>query len=164
MIPVYTRGIEDLTIARYIATREVQFAGFKVNRNNKTAIKEIIGWIEGPYIIIEVDESDFIDEVGMTMDAHYIHDIVNDDWIKGNLDCPIPSPSILQLDHQSELDSVQINTGDIYIDCKKYDLNLVDQLNSASCGLVIYAGTEESVGIKSFDELDDLFDRIENLD
>ncbi len=161
-LAVYASGIQDLTVARYIAARDVVFAGFSVNASNLKSIKEIIDWIEGPYIVLEIADPAILEEAAVSIKSHYVHDLSNDEWIEGNTPCEIAPPSILSINERSELFSMRIAGENLYVQGPSIDADFIDQLSAIACGLVVNCGTEEAVGIKSFDEMDEIFDALED--
>jgi hypothetical protein len=163
MIKVYARGIEDLTVARYMAAMNVDMVGFNVNKDNKAKVIEIMNWVEGPIVVAEIGDSDFIEEAVISMPCHYLYDITNDQFLIGNNEKGTATlPAIIELEQAEDLDRIRLNNeGDIYFYYNEINEALLEKVNGLNQGIVITTGKEDAVGIKSFDELDVILELVE---
>jgi hypothetical protein len=161
MIKVFATGINDLTVARYFAAMNVDLLGFNISKENKKEIKEIIDWVEGPKVVLEVEDADFLDEATIDVNAHFIYLVEEEEWHPGKLYNGEKYPSFMQIEDGSVLDRLRLsNETDNYFSVDVVDRNLLDKLKAIDCGLMLISGNEEIPGIKSFDEMDEIFDLI----
>lgn len=165
------QNITNLTDARYFAAWGVKYMSFNMKTDSPyfipiEKIQEIKDWVEGPGILIESDSIEFTD----VSDGHILDNIYSSLPMSKSTFYRIPMselkkglPSghyILQLKARdikefNTLDESVFSEIDLYIDIS--DLPLEDIDFPKDFGLVIQGGEEEKTGIKSFDELDDLY-------
>lgn len=183
-IPVKASCVTHLTDARYFAAFGVSFLGFEVesNRDNQISLDEFIeikNWVEGPKIIGEIsdpertDVSDLEDYMveGWHIGAYCSQDIqglsgtIIRDVLIDQIDVvkDLPAADIWIFKGQSPyseicrtLDQLGIEKNQGLIDTPNLE-GLEDQ---SSYGFVVRGSTEEKVGFKSYEDLEDLFDKI----
>jgi hypothetical protein len=165
MIKVYASGINDLTVARYVAAMNVDLVGFDTNVANKSSIIEMINWIEGPQIIVEVEDHDFIDEAVVSVPCHFVYDKVNEIFFHGSLvDDTSSLPVVIRLENAQQLDVLRLDMEEnIYFSLDKLTDDFLIKVDGLNSGIVLYTGSEESIGIKSFDDLEEIFEKIESF-
>lgn len=179
---VIAADITNLTDARYFAAWGVDYLAFTgdplaASYLSPAQIKEIIDWVEGPDAIISypglsVDETN-IEQVGLIG----IHQFIIGRYIDRS-ELPVSAkvwreitaedvheiaagPVILKSSSMEEildLDS-EITGHEVYIDAP-FNITEYDKLLSESTitGIILRGSEEEKVGLKSFDEVDDIMD------
>jgi len=177
MIPEHIRvkagAITHLTDARYFAAMGVYWLGIDIDSlaHPVQEYQEIKDWVEGPVILPEstqYSQSDWEEFLGF----------VPCELIQCSTSMAIPTPQIVTSSHPSEsrahtLVSVpDISTLDAWraspsashmiVDITALPLHLltVDQITGWA-GIQICGSDEEKLGYKSYDELDDFFERLE---
>lgn len=138
---------------------------------NWEKISEIIEWVEGPKSLVETNALEFLEGIdGHILSSMYSSLPLNKEAFfripfveltkglpAGNYIVKINTPNQL-----TELSSVTNHAEgcNIFLDISDYDLSDLDKLPNN--GLVIQGGEEEKVGVKSFDELDILYEWLNN--
>lgn len=179
MMKIYASGIKDLTVARYFAAMQVDLAGFEVNAENLPAIKAIKEWILGPLSVAEPSkEMDPMQAKKLFLESDM------DFWLQpysslsevekrqiytipfGQMPT-YPGTFVVQVNSIVNFDDfdpkVYVPTGNSFY---YFDLHSIsdDWLNALSghdhFGLLIRAGIEDRPGIKSFDTIDALFEKL----
>ena len=179
---IYASKINNLSDARYFAALYVDFLGFQLDGSlSMDQIKEMTDWIEGPQPILEIDGLDSTPSL-IDVIAHLnIPIVATSPYFKGYLPPQItkwPSFTLDQIDQAQDhatliveqrfdkLDETQMNR--IQRLCNSYDLwidipFLPQHLNRLldtfrPYGLRIEGGEEERPGIRSFEDLDEIFE------
>ncbi|MBT8234278.1 MAG: hypothetical protein HKO66_09370 [Saprospiraceae bacterium] len=170
---VIAQNITNLTDARYFAAWGVDYLGFNMMPDSEYTlpldkIKEIKEWVEGPKCLIETNALDF-NEVA---DGHILSNIyssiplskeafyrINLEEIKKGL----PSGKYIldlesenQLDVLAKIDSTLTQGIELYLNIADIPVSLFPKF--LDFNLVIQGGDEEKVGVKSYDELDELYE------
>ena len=167
------QNITNLTDARYFAAWGVDYISFNTQSGSEFEIslediKEIADWIEGPKVLIESNSLEF-DEIadGYILDNIYSSlPISKESFFRTSLEevqKSLPAGNyIIKLNSTEELETVRsLNEGvisniNLYLDIS--DIKLTEKASLGHHGLVIQGGEEEKAGVKSFDELDELYD------
>ncbi len=161
MIKVFASNIKDLTVARYFAAMNVDLMGFEISKDTKREIKEIIEWIEGPQIVLQIEDADFLDEATIDVPAHFIYLSEEEEWHPGKLYTNEKYPSFLSITDGEMLDGMRLSSDtQNYFEVDQIDEKLFTKLEAIDAGLMLTTGTEDVLGIKSFDEMDQIFDMI----
>ncbi len=159
---IFASGINDLTVARYFAAMNVDLLSFNISKENKVKIKEIIDWVAGPKIALEIEDADFLDEATMDVNAHFIYLSEEEEWLPGKLYNGEKYPSVLHIEDASMLDTLRLSSEhDNYFSVEKVDKLLLEKLAANNSGLMLMTGSEDIAGIKSFDEMDEIFEMLE---
>ncbi len=203
-------AVNNLTDARYFAAREVEWLGFRLSGDPKTAIslvgaKAIAEWVDGVKLVGEFDfataeEITGADEqlhfdavqVGMYTPAVTLEKLPNLTFIKevvvernsseAEIEAHLSAYTNCCTYFLLDFTKAGINWEELKTD-KPLSLNFLKHLFSKNKillaldfqaseaqlvietlqpeGLSLTGGTEEKVGFKSFDELDDIFDSLE---
>lgn len=147
---VIATHVTNLTDARYFAARGVDYLLFDMDTISVDSALEIKEWVAGPDILLLFSSSSLseLDEAVIKLSPLGISgktadDVASISHLSTHTDIfPYTENSIefndvtfVKLDHQTDLGSSE--------------------------ALIIRGGEEEAVGIKSFDELDDVFDALE---
>ena len=179
MMKIYASGIKDLTVARYFAAMQVDLAGFEVTFETLPAIKAIKEWIEGPSSVAEPLAD--LPEV----DAELLFQQSGMDFLLKPFE--VPSTGLTKTIHTNAYGQPVTEPGNYVIlvdstcspvnfDATLYSSNkqgqfyfdishLTDEWLSLlsgyeNFGILIRAGHEDRPGIKSFDTLDVLFEKL----
>lgn len=161
MIKIFASNIKDLTVARYFASMNVDLMGFDISQDNKNEIKEIIDWIEGPKIVLQIEDAEFLDEAAIDVPAHFIYLSEEEEWHPGKLYTAEKYPSFLSIPDGDMLDGLRLSTEtENYFEVDHVDAALIEKLQSIDAGLMLTTGSEDIPGIKSFDEMDAIFELI----
>ena len=170
---VLARNIMNLTDARYFAAWGVDFMSFNLNQDspyfiNMETLLEIKNWVEGPQCLIETNTIEF-DELadGYILDLMYQSLPMTKDAIfkidKNDLKSGLSTGKyIFKLSDYSDITLIDHFEKDnplsseILLDITDIHWNELEKLKSY--GIAIQGGQEEKVGLKSFDELDKLYD------
>lgn len=166
---IIAQNITNLTDARYFAAWGVNYISFNTIADsdyfiNDAAIKEIKDWVEGPECLLEANALEFEDIAdGFILSNIYsslpivketFFRISFEDIIKGLPDGKYISPITKeQIDQLANIDYQHLH---LYFDIA--ELEPVDVLRLQNFGLVVQGGEEEKVGLKSYDELDELYE------
>ena len=169
---VIVQNITNLTDARYFAAWGVDYLSYNLHAASPYAIPlekimEIKGWVEGPKTLVESGSIDFLEGI----DGHILEEAFSSlpinkeaffrttlhNFIEG-----LPGGNYIvkakadNLDILNKLTPDQLLGHNLYLDITELDFELLDKL--PDFGLIIQGGEEEKVGVKSFDELDKLYD------
>ncbi len=187
-ILVKVGNITNLSDARYCAGMGVEIVGFPVGKTNSSAlsstkIKEIAAWLSGIKVALEFDESSFDEKFVLEM----IQDI-NPDYIQLPIELkqefrkitPIPflllTSSLKKLGNEEDIllysGNIIHNEKELIELCAKNKVILSSaELDTGSIknilakfspfGIELKGGTEISPGLKSFDDLSEIFDILE---
>lgn len=187
-ILVKVGNVTNLSDARYCAGMGVEIVGFPVGKTNSSAlsstkIKEIAAWLSGIKVAIEFDESSFDEKFVLEM----IQDL-NPDYIQLPIELKqefreitsIPFLLLTSSIEESEnKDDILLYSGNIIQNeielielCAKNKVILSStQLDKVSIksilakispfGIELKGGAEISPGLKSFDDLSEIFDILE---
>jgi len=170
---IIAQNITNLTDARYFAAWGVSYVSFNVMQASPfkvddAVISEISDWLEGPEVLLETDELEFED----LADGYIMSNIYSSmplskpcffriDW--SEIEKGLPSGKyILKPRDKSQL--VQLHdlpTGywqgiELFIDIT--DIPIASKADLGDFGIVVQGGDEEKPGVKSFDDLDELYD------
>lgn len=163
------QNITNLTDARYFAAWGVNYISFNIIQNsdfyiNEADIKEIKEWVEGPQILLETNALEF-DELadGFILDNIYSSlPIVKESFFRTSLSeiqKGLPAGKYIIDVQPDEIDILNdLETGhlDLYINIQNLTIDQIADLSEY--GLVVQGGEEEKVGVKSFDELDEVYE------
>ena len=182
---IYASAVSNLSDARYFAAMGVDLIGFELSEQTDVQkIAEIISWVEGPAIAVEITEDSWTPKVLEGIDIlkpaylvlpiywndipyfgekevlikKYMDEVAEEDAaIIRICDVSLSSLSVAQL---GELKSQQ----NVYLEAA-WTADDVDfaVTHFPKLGMVIRGGEEEAPSIKSFDELDEFFERVESF-
>lgn len=187
---IIANSIVNLTDARYFAGWMVDAFVFSINPNSENYLSpQEIGtfqsWVEGPKFYLEYSEEMNEDIVKHLVDLNcqgiYIPYASRE--LVGGIDAPI----IFSLEeneledflehnsgetavlHTSKLlsdydqESIQKNSNEVYYNIVNQDLKSGEIENSAFDGYMVHGSPEEKVGFKSYDELDEIFEELQDF-
>lgn len=170
---VIAQNITNLSDARYFAAWGVDYLSFNTIPESEyhldiAKIKEIKDWVEGPACLIETNALEF-EEVA---DGHILSNIYSslplnkESFFRitlSEIEKGLPSGKyILNVASESDLEALlkvqpsKTQGIEIFLDITKLDLKHFGKLGHY--GIVVQGGAEEKVGLKSFDELDELYE------
>lgn len=185
---IIAADITNLTDARYFAAWGVDYITFVGDPNSNrfiapNQVKEIKDWLEGPtyaisYPGVDIDEtvfeqlsvlemdtyvlSRFINPSESINDALIIREIIEEDIKEQDeeiliLKCEENTITTLK-EHENFL-----SKNEVYLDGNFSKDEIVDLLEKYRiAGFVLRGGEEEKVGLKSFDELDEIMEALED--
>jgi len=169
---VIAQNISNLTDARYFAAWGVDYISF----NTSTAspyyldtdkILEIKEWVEGPKILLETNALE-IEEIadGFILSNIYsslpivkesFFRITFEDIQKGLPNGKYISPlEAGQIDLLNQISSEGLLGLDLFFDIANLTIDQISKIENH--GLVIQGGEEEKVGVKSYDDLDEIYE------
>lgn len=146
-------GVNSLTVARYAAGVSLDFIGFSLRSNDQQSLKpkqilEILTWVVGPKIILEIDDNHLHDlDEFQNMFQPYAFELISSQnhpkfWTKNEKYIASPSDGIFyELSNPGEISSL-----------KKGE------------GIHLYAPQESETGILNFDSFDRLIAEIRIAD
>lgn len=161
--------ITNLTDARYFAALEVEWMSFALDPKDESHIsledlKAIWGWLDGPqllgdfgtvndlewmeFMVKELSLDGFISELDVKLSVPHFH-------IDGN-------EGVYRISTGKE--SLALSTKANLLSTVGFGNDLSDELLKEADGLMVEGSFEEQVGLKSFDALDALFERLEHLE
>ncbi len=173
--------ISNLTDARYFAAWYVDYLSFNCNEGeatfvNKSEVREMVEWIEGPKLLAEFSGLDSIDIIEKQVDALGLDGVVLGPFAKESVIKNIDTEVLMK----QYVDSMSFDDEGLqgriikttksewtkfkeipyaFLDIENLDMETVQKVvEQSTCGLVVYGGKEEKVGYKSFDFLDELFE------
>ncbi len=168
---IIAQNITNLSDARYFAAWGVDYLSFNIIPDSEYSIeidelKEIKEWVEGPKTLIESTGLEFLD----FSDGHILNSMyaslplnkeaffrINFEEYKKGLPAGkyIIKASQEDLSHLDSLSAPHDYSVELFLDIN--NLSIKDYEHWPEWGLVVQGGEEEKVGLKSFDELDDLY-------
>lgn len=170
---IIAQNITNLTDARYFAAWGVEYVSFNAIPESEhylqpEKIKEIKDWLEGPKTLIETNSLEF-DELadGLILSTIYSSLPMSKECFYRasfeDLEKSLPEGHYIikinssdQLKKLNQLPENHLLGLHLYLDIT--DIKLEDTSLLGDYGLAIQGGEEEQPGVKSFDELDDLYD------
>jgi len=147
--PVIATHISNLTDARYFAARGIDFLLYDLDQINIDQIEEIQNWISGPKALLLFSKRtlSLIDEAIIKLNPTAIA-------MKEG-----PKDELRHIEGHTEL--FDWSKDEVHLDGRSF--HSFDQHNgSEDMGIILMGGTEEMVGVKSYDELDEILDQLEN--
>ena len=170
---IIAQNITNLTDARYFAAWGIDYVSFNMipgspYEMSAEKINEIKDWLEGPEVLIETQALEF-DELGdglildsiyssMPLSQEVFFRTSSEELIKG-----LPSGKyIIKPATESELKklcaikSSELQGLSVYLDISDISISSINDIGHF--GLVVQGGDEEKPGVKSFDDLDALYD------
>ncbi len=181
-IKVIASSISNLTDARYFAAKIVDALSFDLNKVQRDEYFAIKDWVEGVAIFLETDE-EFSDLEIHEADGiiYYVNDGFQENDILGSATIVSATTSIIktmqdpigQIIRNHNWDEIKADDKQMIIDFAYenqcyLDVSLsMEELETIIeseklYGIVCRGGDEEKVGYKSFDELDDMFDLMDD--
>lgn len=176
---IIAASVCNLTDARYFSGWMVDYIHFDLRNGSESnlsmaTIGEMQSWIEGPEFIVSSD-LDILEKVMVDVSANqamFFNEItslelpcfyhVNQDFLLQNIDKLKGSTIVLSsLDNVEDIERLKsLYEIEIYIDTrfiKEYHIG-ADWLT----GYMVHGSPEEKVGFKSYDDIDELFEQLED--
>lgn len=174
-ITIFAKDIQHLTDARYFAAWGVEWMCYDPQSLSRTEILAIIEWIEGPKHIIDVSKLDHESAMSLIeldgIDGYLTKSIEQYSAISARIETPRrafvldPQGAIgvfTAIRHVTTIENIEPN---VIYDIKGDHTSTIQFLKSHQpSAIVLSGGQEEEVGVKSFDELDEIFEWIEDSD
>lgn len=146
-------NILNLTDARYFAAQEVDYLLFDLDDVDIQTIINIKEWVSGPEILLSLSgiSLNLIEEAIIRVSPKAIG------GIKEILD------SLNYLKAHTQVFHIEQDEEEVIIwDQDIYSSNLEKAMKNNLTGIILKGGDESDVGVKSFNELDDIFESIRN--
>lgn len=146
-------NILNLTDARYFAAQEVDYLLFDLDDVDIQTIINIKEWVSGPEILLSLSgiSLNLIEEAIIRVSPKAIG------GIKEILD------SLNYLKAHTQVFHIEQDEEEVIIwDQDIYSSNLEKAMKNNLTGIILKGGDESEVGVKSFNELDDIFESIRN--
>ncbi len=166
--------ISNLTDARYFAAWMVDYISFDffddISKEEIEQYKEIIDWVEGPIILADISKLSTISLIFELKEKLNIKGFISKDIEVLNQLKSYSQYLFLKTDRPNDdNDFYLISTMEIceqypersFIDNQSLDTSKLVSI-SASIGLELIGGEEQEVGLKSFEELDSIFEILED--
>ena len=166
---IIAQNITNLSDARYFAAWGVDYVSFNTIIGSDyyiddASIREIKEWVEGPQCLLEANALEFEDIAdGFILSNIYsslpivketFFRISFDDIVKGLPDGKYISH--INREQISLLDNIDYQHLHLYFDISA--LEAVDILRLKNFGIVVQGGEEEKVGLKSYEQLDEIYE------
>lgn len=189
---IFADQLSNLTDARYFAAMGVDYISFNLSPTQPDSVsadfvKQIGDWLSGPEIIGNFnafEKDDYITKMieecalkGLCLEAFGEHNFMNDfpglptfirlnKEIAGQVEVGEKSKIILSFQKLEEAVAIKneiLSEHQVFLD-GPIPLEMIDSaLFSNFHGIVIKGGEEEKIGYKSFDQLDEIFEKIEEM-
>ena len=172
---VLVQNITNLTDARYFAAWCVDYLSYNQNQDSDYFIPyenvlEIKEWVEGPKTLIESNAIEYLEEIDgqilrdaysslpLTKEAFFRTSLteVKKGFPAGNYIIKIKANDLKELNSIPDDKLFGIN---LYLDVTELDFSSIKELPDH--GLVIQGGEEEKVGLRSFEDIQDLMEELE---
>ena len=169
---IIAQNISNLSDARYFAAWGIDYIAFNTIKDSPyylsmEDITEIKNWVEGPRCLLETNALEFTDLAdgyilsniyqSMPISKEAFYRIGMTDLQKGVPQSRyILSLNASELQELKNLDPSLYGQSDMYVDIQNLALESFSEW--PEWGLVVQGSEEEKVGLKSFDELDKLYD------
>ena len=173
---IIASNIRNLTDARYFAAWMVDYMSFDISAESggyigPENIKEIIDWLAGPEFIGNFCGHADMNFILENIKLHNLTGVITDnqtivenwDFAQGKLFYLSPQfETIRNLETKiicnPEAVESYVNAGhDVYVDSASFGLELLDD-DKLRAGFCLEGGEEIKTGLKSFDELDEIFE------
>lgn len=187
---IIAADLENLTDARYFAAWLVEYISYDLSNTDVdlVKIKEIMDWVEGPISIAQYTGLEEGSDIKAQLEAlsidHLIlgpyanKELIRSDWqiiqtilLKEEIsDLEMDRTYIAQSNQsfsnfsQNQKEKLQNLCADnkIYLDCGFGAKDIDSILELGVEGLVLRGGEEEKVGVKSYEDLDQIFEALED--
>ena len=187
---IIAADLQNLTDARYFAAWLVDYMSFNLSDTSASLpkIKEIMDWVEGPIFSAQYTGLEDRQTIEAQLEAlsidHIIlgpytnEDLVNSDWQVtktilldeeiGELasDRTYILQSTKSFNHFTNEKKITLkalcNAHRIYLDCGFKSPDIPEILDLGITGLVVRGGEEEKVGVKSYEDLDEILEALED--
>ncbi len=170
---IIAQNITNLTDARYFAAWGVEYLSFNIIPESPyllplEKIEEIKNWVEGPQTLLEANALEFLP----IADGHILSNIYSSlplnkiaffriEMIElqkgippGNYIVALTTADVVTF---NSIDPSKYEDCNVFLDISAYDFSQLDNLPKGN-GLVVQGGEEEQTGVKSYDELDVLYE------
>ena len=146
--PVIAAYISNLTDARYFAARGVDHLLYDLDQISVTQIIEIQEWVSGPTALLLFSDAqlEILDEAIIKLSPAAIGS-------KGNAKNGIAHMA-------GHVPFFELTSGGLELDGMNY-VDFASHNGSESQGIMLLGGDEELLGIKSYDDLDEILDQLE---
>lgn len=187
---IIAADLQNLTDARYFAAWLVDYMSYNLTdpNVNLVQVKEIMDWVEGPINAAEYTGLEDMNGINAQLETlsidHLIlgpyasEDLVDSDWQVIQTVLLDEEVETLRADRTFIVQSTQMfadfsqekkkklhllcSSHSIYLDCGFLASDIEEILGLGIEGLVLRGGEEEKVGVKSYEDLDEIFEALED--
>jgi len=186
---IIAADLQNLTDARYFAAWLVEYMSYDLSSPDMDLlkIKEIMDWVEGPINIAQCTGLEDVAKINEQLNAlsldHLIvgpfakEEILSSDWqiirtvLLDNETGPLQAErtyifqsskafsGFTQEEKRKLRDACLASK--VFLDCEFVAANIEEILSFGIEGLVLRGGEEEKVGVKSYEDLDEIFESLE---
>lgn len=161
---VLIQNVENLTDARYYSAWGVDYLSFLFVNDEALSdrierFKEITEWIEGPKLLADFDESDFL----------FIEAVIKEIKIDGIIHKQshvlqsVHTKYLSMIKNEAEIKSFSNHENVVFRNANTLSIPEINELPS-DIGIILTGSKEEKVGLKSYEEIDDIFESLESED
>jgi len=186
---IIAADLQNLTDARYFAAWLVEYMSYNLSNpdTDLAKVKEIMDWVEGPISVAQYTGLEDTNGINAQLEALSIDhlllgpyasdDLINSDWqvlqtvlLDEEIDSLRSDRTYVAQSNQSFSDFTAekkktlgelCSSHSIYLDCGFVAGDIDEILNLGITGLVLRGGEEEKVGVKSYEDLDKIFEALE---
>lgn len=182
---IIASDVQNLTDARYFAAWGVDYMSFAIQdfAQQAAAIKEMKDWVEGPVFMLEYSgleplalvneqltamEMDhmllgaFASEELLSSEWEIIRTITMDHLENATGRCVLKSDAISEWTAEQKASVKQLcSETSVYLDAIFTGSDIDEILSYGFEGLVLRGGEEEKVGVKTYEDLDDIMEALE---
>ena len=187
---IIAADLQNLTDARYFAAWLVDYMSFNLSEEsaNLSKIKEIMDWVEGPIFSAQYTGLEDLQSIEAQLEALSINhlilgpfaneNIINSEWqvtktilldddiVELAFDRTYIAQSTVAFSEfsQNKLNTLKklCNSHSIYLDCGFSSTDIHSILDVGITGLVLRGSEEEKVGVKSYEDLDEILEALED--
>lgn len=159
-------GIRNLTDARYFAAMNVDWIGFDMSVDSPLSMEHILAfseWVEGPRLLLDV-RGRTTDEIASFL-AEFEADAL---FVDNNVYLDMYNGKVAKMSHDSADIVISTVPGSDSADADLWWIvNSPHQLHALeklpNCTIAVTGGDEHKVGVKNYDELDEIFEKLEAM-
>lgn len=187
---IIAADLQNLTDARYFAAWLVDYMSFNLSdpSSNLPKIKEIMDWVEGPIFSAQYTGLEDSQSIESQLEAlsidHLIlgpfanEDLINSDWqvtqtillddevgeLTSDRTYIVQSSVAFSEFSQDKMNTLRklCDSHSIYLDCGFSSDDIHSILDMGITGLVLRGSEEEKVGVKSYEDLDEILEALED--
>ena len=152
---VIAGNILNLTDARYFAAQGVDYLLFDMANIDINTVVNIKEWVSGPEILLLFNEKAIgkLDEAIVRIEPKAIGSYSEDQKLIDHLGAHV---DIFQIDEST------INEIQLYIEDQFYTTDVEKGMGTDLANLILMGGEEDKVGMKTYDELDEIFEDLQS--
>jgi hypothetical protein len=152
---VIAGNILNLTDARYFAAQGVDYLLFDMANIDINTVVNIKEWVSGPEILLLFNEKAIgkLDEAIVRIEPKAIGSYSEDQKLIDHLGAYV---DIFQIDESTK------NEIQLYIEDQFYTTDVGKGMGTDLANLILMGGEEDKIGMKTYDELDEIFEDLQS--